>query len=65
LHSFLNSISQINTAVEFARAKGGRVNDISRLRPGQFYVAGEDVAGVAVNRCAAASGRRARPRRRM
>jgi DNA helicase HerA-like ATPase len=38
---YLNSPSQITTAREIARAKGGDVEDISRLSSGQFYVAGE------------------------
>ncbi|OZM82737.1 AAA family ATPase [Pseudonocardia sp. MH-G8] len=41
---FLNSVAQINTATELARAKGGRVDDISRLGAGRFYVAGEGLA---------------------
>ncbi|TQM15870.1 ATP-binding protein [Pseudonocardia kunmingensis] len=41
---FLNSVAQINTATELARAKGGRVDDISRLGTGRFYVAGEGLA---------------------
>jgi hypothetical protein len=38
---FLNSPSQITAAQEIARAKGGSVSDISRLRAGEFYVAAE------------------------
>ncbi|MDL5159271.1 ATP-binding protein [Actinomycetospora termitidis] len=38
---FLNSPAQIHAAAELARAKGGRVDDISRLRTGQFYLATE------------------------
>ncbi|MBC8091982.1 MAG: ATP-binding protein, partial [Pseudonocardia sp.] len=41
---FLNSGAQINAAAELARAKGGQVDDISRLVSGQFYVAREGVA---------------------
>lgn len=40
----LNSPTQIDTAEEIARVKGGRVPDISRLRAGQFYVASEGQA---------------------
>jgi hypothetical protein len=38
---YLNSPSQIATARDIARAKGGDVSDISKLRSGEFYVAGE------------------------
>ncbi|MEJ2578493.1 MAG: DUF87 domain-containing protein [Kineosporiaceae bacterium] len=38
---YLNSPSQIGAARDIARAKGGDVEDISRLETGQFYVAGE------------------------
>jgi DNA helicase HerA-like ATPase len=38
---FLNSPVQIAAAQEIARAKGGAVSDISRLRAGQFYAAVE------------------------
>jgi Helicase HerA, central domain len=41
---YLNSGAQINAATELARAKGGRVTDISRLSSGQFYVASEGLA---------------------
>ncbi|OJY43552.1 DUF87 domain-containing protein [Pseudonocardia sp. 73-21] len=41
---FLNSGAQINAAAELARAKGGQVDDISRLGSGQFYVAGEGLS---------------------
>lgn len=41
---YLNSPGQIATAREIARAKGGDVSDISRLRSGQFYVAREGTA---------------------
>jgi hypothetical protein len=37
----LNSHTQIAYVDEIARAKGGRVPDISRLRAGQFYLAAE------------------------
>jgi hypothetical protein len=38
---YLNSPTQISTAQEIARRKGGDVNDISRLRSGEFYLAVE------------------------
>ncbi len=41
---FLNSGVQIAAAVELARQKGSQIDDISRLRRGQFYVAGEGLA---------------------
>jgi hypothetical protein len=41
---FLNSGAQINAAAELARAKGGQVDDISRLGSGRFYVAGEGLS---------------------
>jgi hypothetical protein len=37
----LNASAQIQTATELARAKGGRVDDISRLPAGRFYGATE------------------------
>ncbi|MEU4192610.1 DUF87 domain-containing protein [Kribbella sp. NPDC026611] len=37
----LNSGAQINAAVEIAKAKGGRVDDIGRLSAGNFYAAKE------------------------
>lgn len=37
----LNSPGQIQTAQEIARAKGGMVSDVSRLKRGEFYFAGE------------------------
>lgn len=37
----MNSPAQIEAAREMARAKGGLVPDISRLRAGNFYVATE------------------------
>ncbi|ALE73539.1 hypothetical protein AD006_19390 [Pseudonocardia sp. EC080610-09] len=40
-YGFLNASAQIAAATELARAKGGRVDDISRLDAGQFYVASE------------------------
>lgn len=43
-YGLLNSPAQIEAAREMARAKGGLVNDISRLRAGNFYVAGEGEA---------------------
>lgn len=41
---FLNAPAQIAAARDMARAKGSAVLDISRLRAGQFYVAGEGLA---------------------
>lgn len=41
---FLNSPAQIDAAREMARAKGSAVVDISRLRTGEFYVAGSGLA---------------------
>ena len=41
---YLNSGAQINAATELARAKGGRVAEISRLESGQFYLASEGLA---------------------
>jgi DNA helicase HerA-like ATPase len=38
---YLNSPAQITVAREIARAKGGDVSDISKLRAGQFYLATE------------------------
>ncbi|MBI3224326.1 MAG: DUF87 domain-containing protein [Mycolicibacterium cosmeticum] len=49
-YGLLNSPTQIDTAEEMARAKGGLVPDISRLRAGHFYVATE---GEAFHRIAA------------
>ena len=43
-YGLLNSPAQIDTAREMARAKGGLVDDISRLRTGNFYVATEGEA---------------------
>lgn len=43
-YGLLNSPAQIETAREMARAKGGLVDDISRLRAGNFYVATEGEA---------------------
>lgn len=43
-YGLLNSPVQIGTAEEMARAKGGLVPDISRLRAGNFYVATEGEA---------------------
>ncbi|GIH72886.1 ATPase [Sphaerimonospora thailandensis] len=40
----LNAPSQITAARELARAKGGDVPDVSRLRSGEFYVAVEGAA---------------------
>lgn len=40
-YGLLNAPAQIETAREMARAKGGLVDDISRLRAGNFYVATE------------------------
>ena len=40
-YGLLNSPVQIATAEEMARAKGGLISDISRLRAGNFYVATE------------------------
>jgi Helicase HerA, central domain len=43
-YGLLNSHAQIETAKEIARAKGGLVPDISRLRAGNFYLATEGQA---------------------
>lgn len=43
-YGFLNSSTQIATAHELARVKGGEVPDISRLRAGTFYAALEGEA---------------------
>jgi hypothetical protein len=43
-YGLLNAPAQIETAKEMARAKGGLVPDISRLRAGNFYVATEGQA---------------------
>ncbi|MDW5613792.1 MULTISPECIES: helicase HerA domain-containing protein [Mycolicibacterium] len=43
-YGLLNAPAQIEAAREMARAKGGLVDDISRLRAGNFYVAGEGEA---------------------
>ena len=43
-YGLLNAPAQIETAREMARAKGGLVHDISRLRSGNFYVATEGEA---------------------
>ncbi|MDH6245199.1 DUF87 domain-containing protein [Mycobacterium sp. OTB74] len=43
-YGLLNSPVQIESATEMARAKGGLVPDISRLRAGNFYVATEGEA---------------------
>jgi DNA helicase HerA-like ATPase len=40
-HGLLNAPVQIDAARELARAKGGDVPDIGRLRAGQFYIATE------------------------
>lgn len=40
----LNASAQIEAAKEVARAKGGRVDDISRMTTGQFYLAMEGTA---------------------
>lgn len=40
-YGLLNAPAQIEAAREMARAKGGLVDDISRLRAGNFYVATE------------------------
>lgn len=40
----LNASAQIQTAMELARAKGGRVDDIARLSAGRFYAATEGTA---------------------
>ncbi len=37
----MNTVAHIETAKEMARGKGGRVDDISLLKPGEFFVAGE------------------------
>lgn len=41
VYGLLNSTTQIAYATELARVKGGLVPDISRLRAGNFYLAGE------------------------
>ncbi|MDY6999885.1 MAG: DUF87 domain-containing protein [Actinomycetota bacterium] len=43
-YGLLNAPAQIESAREMARAKGGLVNDISRLRAGNFYLATEGQA---------------------
>ena len=43
-YGLLNAPAQITTAQEMARAKGGVMPDISRLRAGNFYVAIEGEA---------------------
>lgn len=43
-YGFLNTIAHIEAVQELARAKGGSVPDISRLKAGQFYIASEGVA---------------------
>ncbi|MGE0218024.1 helicase HerA domain-containing protein [Mycolicibacterium sp.] len=43
-YGLLNAPAQIEAAREMARAKGGLVDDISRLRAGHFYVATEGEA---------------------
>jgi DNA helicase HerA-like ATPase len=43
-YGLLNSPAQIATATEFARVKGGRVPDTSKLRAGNFYAALEGEA---------------------
>ena len=43
-YGLLNAPAQIDAAKEMARAKGGLVPDISRLRAGNFYVATEGQA---------------------
>ncbi|WP_326645891.1 DUF87 domain-containing protein [Streptosporangium sp. NBC_01755] len=40
----LNAPAQIEAAKEVARVKGGRVDDVSRLTAGQFYLAAEGTA---------------------
>ncbi|WP_030905392.1 ATP-binding protein [Streptosporangium amethystogenes] len=40
----LNAPAQIEAAKEVARAKGGRIDDVSRLTAGQFYLAAEGAA---------------------
>nr|BFE84532.1 hypothetical protein GCM10020093_071330 [Planobispora longispora] len=44
----LNSFAQIEAAKEMARARGGHVADVARLRSGQFYVATEGTPFVKV-----------------
>ena len=48
VYGLLNSPSQIDTARELGRAKGGDISDISRLKRGQFYVAAEGAAFVKI-----------------
>jgi hypothetical protein len=43
-YGLLNSPIQIEAAREMAKAKGGDVPDVSRLRSGEFYVAAEGEA---------------------
>lgn len=40
-YGLLNVVTQINAAKDLAKAKGGSVDDIARLRSGEFYAAGE------------------------
>jgi hypothetical protein len=42
-YGFLNAPAQIEAAKEMAAAKGGAVNDISRLTTGNFYLASENI----------------------
>lgn len=46
---FLNASAQITAANELAATKGGRVTEISKLRPGQFYIAGDGLAFRRIN----------------
>jgi DNA helicase HerA-like ATPase len=50
---YLNSPTQISTARDIARTKGGDVEDISQLRSGEFYVAveGESFAKIKTYNC--------------
>ncbi|GAA2143597.1 ATP-binding protein [Glycomyces algeriensis] len=43
-YGFLNTIAHIEAVQDLARAKGGSVPDVSRLKAGEFYIASEGVA---------------------
>lgn len=44
IFGFLNASAQIAAANELAASRGGRVPEIAKLRPGQFYVASDGLA---------------------
>lgn len=46
---FLNASAQISAANELAASRGGRISDIAKLRPGEFYVASDGLAFQRVN----------------